>query len=151
MADYQTAGKILKGISDMFTFAITIVIVAVPEGLPLAVTISLAYSVMRMKSDGILVRNLDSPEMMGKVDEIITGKTGTLTKSEMKVDQFYAQSILIRNTRKNTLFNCELFDHVIDLISESILFNNDARIEMSDKAFYEAVGNGTEVGLIKFL
>jgi len=66
------------------------VIVAVPEGLPLAVTISLAYSVMRMKDDGILVRNLDSPEMMGKVDEIITGKTGTLTKSEMKVDQFYA-------------------------------------------------------------
>ena len=90
MADYQTAGKILKGISDMFTFAITIVIVAVPEGLPLAVTISLAYSVMRMKNDGVLVRNLDSPEMMGKVDEIITGKTGTLTKSEMKVDQFYA-------------------------------------------------------------
>ncbi len=151
MEDYQTAGKILKGISDMFTFAITIVIVAVPEGLPLAVTISLAYSVMRMKNDGILVRNLDSPEMMGKVDEIITGKTGTLTKSEMKVDQFYAQSILIRNTRKNTLFNCELFDHVIDLIQESILYNNDARIEMNDQAFYEAVGNGTEVGLIKFL
>jgi len=90
MEEYQTAGKILKGISDMFTFAITIVIVAVPEGLPLAVTISLAYSVMRMKDDGILVRNLDSPEMMGRVDEIITGKTGTLTKSDMKVDQFYA-------------------------------------------------------------
>lgn len=90
MEEYQTAGKILKGISDMFTFAITIVIVAVPEGLPLAVTISLAYSVMRMKDDGILVRNLDSPEMIGRVDEIITGKTGTLTKSDMKVDQFYA-------------------------------------------------------------
>jgi P-type E1-E2 ATPase len=90
MEEYQTAGKILKGISDMFTFAITIIIVAVPEGHPLAVTISLAYSVMRMKNDGVLVRNLDSPEMMGRVDEIITGKTGTLTKSDMKVDQFYA-------------------------------------------------------------
>ena len=74
----------------MFTYAIVIVIVAVPEGLPLAVTLSLAYSVMRMKNDGILVRNLDAPEMMGKVDEIITGKTGTLTTAEMKVDQFYS-------------------------------------------------------------
>lgn len=70
----------------MLTYSIVIVIVAVPEGLPLAITLSLAYSVMRMKKDGILVRNLDSPEEMGKVDEIITGKTGTLTKSEMKVD-----------------------------------------------------------------
>lgn len=90
IAEYQTAGHILLGISNMFTFAIAIIIVAVPEGLPLVITISLAYSVMRMKNDGLLVRNLDSPEMMGKVDEIITGKTGTLTKSEMKVDQFYA-------------------------------------------------------------
>jgi len=135
----------------MFTFAITIVIVAVPEGLPLAITISLACSVMRMKEDGILVRNLNSPEVMGRVDEIITGKTGTLTKSEMKVDQFYAQSLLIKNSRKNTLFNCELFEKVIDLIEESILFNSDARIEMDNKGYYEAVGNGTEVGLIKFL
>jgi P-type Ca2+ transporter type 2C len=70
----------------MFTYSIVIVIVAVPEGLPLAITLSLAYSVMRMKQDGILVRNLDSPETLGKVDEIITGKTGTLTKSDMKVD-----------------------------------------------------------------
>jgi magnesium-transporting ATPase (P-type) len=69
----------------------------------------------------------------------------------MKVDQFYSQSILIRNNRKNTLFNCELFDHVIDLIEESILYNNDCRIEMNDEAFWEPIGNGTEVGLIKFL
>ena len=89
-SDYRDAGHILKSISDMLTYAIVIVIVAVPEGLPLAITLSLAYSVMRMKKDGILVRNLDSPEQMGKVDEIITGKTGTLTKSEMKVDQFYS-------------------------------------------------------------
>lgn len=135
----------------MLTYSIVIVIVAVPEGLPLAITLSLAYSVMRMKKDGILVRNLESPEEMGKVDEIITGKTGTLTKSEMKVDQFYSQSLLIKNTRKNTLFNCELFPHVIDLIQESILYNCEARIEMDDKAYYVPVGNGTETGFIKFL
>jgi magnesium-transporting ATPase (P-type) len=135
----------------MLTYAIVIVIVAVPEGLPLAITLSLAYSVMRMKVDGVLVRNLDSPEEMGKVEEVVTGKTGTITKSEMKVDYFYSQSLLIKNTRKNTLFNCELFDHVIQLIQESILYNCDARIEMDDKAFYVPVGNGTETGFIRFL
>lgn len=58
---------------------------------------------------------------------------------------------MIKNTRKNTLFNCELFPHVIDLIQESILYNCEARIEMDDKAFYVPVGNGTETGFIKFL
>lgn len=58
---------------------------------------------------------------------------------------------MIKNTRKNTLFNCELFPHVIDLIQESILYNCEARIEMDDKAYYVPVGNGTETGFIKFL
>lgn len=151
IAAYRDTGLILKSISDLLTYTVVIIIVAVPEGLPLAITISLAYSVMRMKNDGILVRNLDAPEVMGRIEEIITGKTGTITKGEMKVDQFYAQSIQVRNTRKNTLFNCELFPEVINIIKESILFNNESRIEMNDKAFYEPIGNGTEVGLIKFL
>lgn len=77
--EYRETGLVLKSISDMLTYAIVIVIVAVPEGLPLAITLSLAYSVMRMKIDGVLVRNLDSPEEMGKVEEIVTGKTGTIT------------------------------------------------------------------------
>ena len=88
--EYQNAKYIIDHIAEMFTLSITIIIVAVPEGLPLAITLSLAYSVMRMRSDGVLVRNLNAPEVMGRVDEICTGKTGTLTKSEMKVDQFYS-------------------------------------------------------------
>ncbi len=90
IAAFRETGLVLKAISDMLTYTIVIVIVAVPEGLPLAITISLACSVMKMKEDGILVRNLDSPEVMGRVEEIVTGKTGTITKDEMKVDQFYA-------------------------------------------------------------
>jgi magnesium-transporting ATPase (P-type) len=153
IADYKnkTTSEIINEIVEMLTLSITIIIVAVPEGLPLAITLSLAYSVMRMKDDGVLVRNLESPEVMGRVDEIVTGKTATLTSNDMKVDSFYAQSLLIRNTRKNTLFNCELFPNVIDLIQESIVYNCEARIEMDDKAFYNPVGNGTEVGFLRFL
>jgi magnesium-transporting ATPase (P-type) len=83
---FRTPGKIMKAVGEFFTISIAVIVVAVPEGLPLTITLSLAYSVMRMKKDGILVRNLDSPEVMGRVDEIVTGKTGTMTKAEMKVD-----------------------------------------------------------------
>ena len=143
--------KTLEKICQDLTLVIIIVIVAVPEGLPMTISLSLAYSVMRMKDDGILVKNLNSPEVMGSVEEICTGKTATLTKNDMKVAQFYASSRLIKNSRKNTLFHCELDDDQIELIKESILFNCDARIEMDEVAYYVPVGNGTEVGLIKFL
>jgi Ca2+-transporting ATPase len=82
--------KYTEKIAEMFTLAIVIVMVAVPEGLPLAIVMSLAYSVMQMKDDGILVRNLTSPEVMGRVEEICTGKTSTLTTGKMRVAQFYA-------------------------------------------------------------
>ncbi len=78
-------------IISYITLAITMVIVAVPEGLPLAVSICLAYSVSRMKDDNILVKSLIAPETMGGVDCICTGKSGTLTRADMKVMAFYTQ------------------------------------------------------------
>jgi magnesium-transporting ATPase (P-type) len=69
--------------------SITIVVVAVPEGLPLAVTISLAYSVMKMKEDNNLVRRLDASETMGGADQICSDKTGTLTQNKMSVVSLY--------------------------------------------------------------
>lgn len=63
----------------------TIIVVAVPEGLPLAVTISLAYSVAEMAELGNLVRRLSASETMGGADEICTDKTGTLTQNNMTV------------------------------------------------------------------
>ncbi|KAJ4458401.1 ion-transporting P-type ATPase [Paratrimastix pyriformis] len=67
--------------------AITIVVVAVPEGLPLAVTISLAYSMRRMMQDQNLVRNLSACETMGSATNICSDKTGTLTENRMTVTQ----------------------------------------------------------------
>lgn len=147
----QDTAKVIKSVADYLTLSITIIIVAVPEGLPLAVSLSLAYSVRRMKDDQILVKNLNAPEIMGTVEEICTGKTATLTANEMKVRQFYAQNKLIHNDRKNTLLNCELEQSTLELIKEGILFNTETRIEMADNALYIPVGNGTEVGLVKFL
>lgn len=75
----------LNSLVGYIIIAITVVVVAVPEGLPLAVTISLAYSVMKMKLENNLVRKLDASETMGGANEICTDKTGTLTKNQMTV------------------------------------------------------------------
>lgn len=75
----------LNTLVNYFILSITVVVVAVPEGLPLAVTISLAYSVQKMKKENNLVRRLDASETMGGANEICTDKTGTLTKNQMTV------------------------------------------------------------------
>ncbi len=78
----------LASLSDLVRFlliGITIVVVAVHEGLPLAVTISLAYSVMKMKEENNLVRRLDASETMGGANQICSDKTGTLTQNVMTV------------------------------------------------------------------
>lgn len=69
--------------------AITVIVVAVPEGLPLAVTISLAYSVKKMMLDNNLVRHLDACETMGNATAICSDKTGTLTTNRMTVVSSY--------------------------------------------------------------
>ncbi len=79
----------LSKFTNFIIIAITVIVVAVPEGLPLAVTISLAYSVMKMKLENNLVRKLDASETMGGANEICTDKTGTLTQNKMSVKQFY--------------------------------------------------------------
>jgi P-type E1-E2 ATPase len=81
----KTLGKLV----DYLIISITIIVVAVPEGLPLAVTISLAFSVMKMKKENNLVRKLEASETMGGASEICTDKTGTLTKNQMTVMEYY--------------------------------------------------------------
>lgn len=134
-----------------FTMFITVIIVAVPEGLPMAISLSIAYSVQRMKKDGILLKDLTAPEKMGQVDEILVGKTGTLTTGDLKVTEFYVQGKTIKSKRPNTLFNIDLSEDVLSLITNSIVNNCDARIEMDHKAFYKPVGNNTDVALLSFL
>ena len=68
---------------------ITVLVVAVPEGLPLAVTISLAYAVKKMMKDNNLVRHLDACETMGNATAICSDKTGTLTTNRMTVVKCY--------------------------------------------------------------
>ena len=145
-------GAFTKKLCDAFIIALIMLVVSIPEGLPLTADISIAYSVLQMyEDDNVLVRDLQSVEQVGLITDLCLGKTGTMTTEEMEVVNFYTQNIFVLNSRKNTLFNCDLDDTIIDKIVESIVFNSSAYIEMTENSFYVPVGNGTEVSLIKWL
>ena len=80
-ANLETAGKILS----YFMVSVTLIVVAVPEGLPMSVTLSLALSMRRMLQSNNLVRKMHACETMGATTVICTDKTGTLTQNKMKV------------------------------------------------------------------
>ena len=74
---------------------VTVLVVAIPEGLPLAVTISLAYSVKKMQKENNLVKRLAACETMGGANMICSDKTGTLTTNDMKVVKFWCNGELM--------------------------------------------------------
>ncbi|CAK7346516.1 unnamed protein product [Dovyalis caffra] len=80
---------VLNAVVRIVAAAVTIVVVAIPEGLPLAVTLTLAYSMKRMMADQAMVRKLSACETMGSATVICTDKTGTLTLNQMKVTKFW--------------------------------------------------------------
>ena len=99
---------------NAFIIAVTVIVVAIPEGLPMAVTIALAYSVDKMKREHNLVKHLDKSEAMGNVNNVCTDKTGTLTKGVMQVVSFFiegqdiklTQSKINDNDLRNLVWNC---------------------------------------------
>ncbi|GFP97986.1 calcium-transporting ATPase 12 plasma membrane-type [Phtheirospermum japonicum] len=80
---------VFNSVLRIISAAVTIVVVAIPEGLPLAVTLTLAYSMKRMMADQAMVRKLSACETMGSATVICTDKTGTLTLNQMKVTKLY--------------------------------------------------------------
>lgn len=88
---------------DILIVAVTIIVVAVPEGLPLAVTIALAYSVNKMKDEQNLVRVMAACEIMGAANNICSDKTGTLTQNVMSVESLFIEDNLIDSNVKSQL------------------------------------------------
>ena len=122
--------------------AVTLIVVAVPEGLPMSVTLSLALSMKRMLETNNLVRKMHACETMGAATVICTDKTGTLTKNQMSVGecQFYAlESGRLEETA------------VSHLVEESIALNSTAYLDYNDQKKVKVVGNPTEGALLLWL
>ncbi|XP_055454035.1 plasma membrane calcium-transporting ATPase 4 isoform X1 [Psammomys obesus] len=131
-----------------FIIGVTVLVVAVPEGLPLAVTISLAYSVKKMMKDNNLVRHLDACETMGNATAICSDKTGTLTMNRMTVVQTY-----IGNTHYHEIPSPDVLPpNVLDLIVNGISINSayTSKILPPEKegGLPRQVGNKTECALL---
>ena len=113
---------------DYFMMAVTLIVMAVPEGLPMAITLSLALNMRRMLKSNNLVRKLHACETMGAVTVICTDKTGTLTQNQMQVDE-----LLPKDDNQ----------HLLDV---AIVINSTAELD-EDKA----IGNPTESALLLWL
>lgn len=114
--------------------AVTLIVVAVPEGLPMAVTLSLAYSMRRMLRTNNLVRKMHACETMGATTVICTDKTGTLTQNQMSVDEMKLYG-----------------DTPHTLLHEGVAVNSTASLDLSDLANPQVLGNPTEGALLLWL
>ena len=122
--------------------AVTLVVVSVPEGLPMAVTLSLAYSMRRMLKTNNLVRKKHACETMGATTVICTDKTGTLTQNQMRVAEtnFYGLS-------EQKLGDDEMSRE----IETGIAINSTAQLDLSDEKHPQVLGNPTEGALLLWL
>ena len=127
--------------------AITVLVVAIPEGLPLAVTLSLAFSVKKMLEDKNLVRKLHACETMGGANIIASDKTGTLTRNEMYLTHYWNFKPLdIFDPVKNLATNYKDWIHtsVRYLFEQNIAVNSQADPSKGE-------GQATELAMVKYL
>lgn len=122
--------------------AVTLIVVAVPEGLPMSVTLSLALSMRRMLETNNLVRKMHACETMGAATVICTDKTGTLTKNRMSLGDS-----LVFGLREGRIDG----SYVGRLIAEGVAVNSTAFLDYSDKQKVKVIGNPTEGALLLWL
>ncbi|EEC72600.1 hypothetical protein OsI_06071 [Oryza sativa Indica Group] len=144
----QTSVKsTIFGTIKILTIAVTIVVVAVPEGLPLAVTLTLAYSMQKMMADKALVRRLSACETMGSATTICSDKTGTLTLNQMTVVRSVVGGIKLKSPADIE----NLSPVVSSLILEGIAQNSSGSVfEPEDGSPIEITGSPTEKAILSW-
>uniref|UniRef100_A0A671S372 Calcium-transporting ATPase n=1 Tax=Sinocyclocheilus anshuiensis TaxID=1608454 RepID=A0A671S372_9TELE len=131
-----------------FIIGVTVLVVAVPEGLPLAVTISLAYSVKKMMKDNNLVRHLDACETMGNATAICSDKTGTLTMNRMTVVQAFMGDTHYKSIPESEAINPETLELLVNSISINSAYTTKILPSEKEGGLPRHVGNKTECALL---
>lgn len=134
----DTAGRILQ----YFMVAVTLIVVSVPEGLPMSVTLSLALSMRKMLKTNNLVRKMHACETMGATTVICTDKTGTLTQNRMQVYQTNFYALENQTLREN---------EISTLVREGISVNSTAYLDFMPDGQIKTLGNPTEAALLLWL
>ncbi|KAK7346904.1 hypothetical protein VNO80_21428 [Phaseolus coccineus] len=134
---------------EFFAIAVTIVVVAVPEGLPLAVTLSLAFAMKKMMNDKALVRHLAACETMGSATTICSDKTGTLTTNRMTVVKTCI-CMNIKEVSNDCTLSSELPSSALKMLLQSIFSNTGGEVVVNKKGKREILGTPTESALLEF-
>lgn len=137
---------IFNDLTQIFIIGVTIIVVAVPEGLPLAVTLSLAYATIQMLKDNNLVRHLNACETMGNATAICSDKTGTLTMNVMTVVEGKVFENDLDKINDYVIDkNFDNFQHLVNCIN----INSEAyEIERNGKKTF--VGSKTDIALLEY-
>lgn len=140
------SAQFIQNLLDAFIVAVTIVVVSVPEGLPLAVTLSLALNMRRMARDNILVRTLAASETLGAVTVIASDKTGTLTLNRMRVHSVWTPE------SGEEVASGKCFRSSDERLRSCLLaVNSTAHLEEKSPGTFDYIGNPTEGALLFWL
>ncbi|XP_048442420.1 probable calcium-transporting ATPase 9, plasma membrane-type isoform X2 [Pyrus x bretschneideri] len=149
MKDWSS--KDAQKLLNYFSTAVIIIVVAVPEGLPLAVTLSLAFAMKKLMSDKALVRHLSACETMGSATCICTDKTGTLTTNHMVVNKIWVcneTKTITSNENNDELKSAS--EGVHNLLLQSIFLNTSAEVVKGEDGKNSIIGTPTETAIIEF-
>ncbi|KAF9604718.1 hypothetical protein IFM89_009154 [Coptis chinensis] len=141
-----SGSRVVDDVVKIVTIAVTIVVVAVPEGLPLAVTLTLAYSMRKMMADKALVRRLSACETMGSATTICSDKTGTLTLNQMAAVESYIGGKKIDLSDYSRL----LSPTASSLLVEGVAQNTTGSVFTSEGGEVEISGSPTEKAILSW-
>ena len=167
-AVFISNASLLK-MTEVVIIALIILIVAIPEGLPLAVSLAMALSTDKLKKDNILIKNIESIQKCAMVHDICISKTGCLTDADMVVAKYQIGNNAQTNDHVREIpyydsfvTRLEVSQDIINIMIEAMIANSDVRIEIAERRVedvdnyetefvYEPCGQELEVALIKFL
>ena len=144
--DWHQGMEVVQIVLKYFMMAVTLIVVSVPEGLPMSVTLSLALNMRRMLATNNLVRKMHACETMGAVTVICTDKTGTLTQNKMQVYELVTSDELRATSNKLQATS----DHSSPL-TDNMAINSTAFLERKGEGELIPIGNPTEGALLLWL
>ncbi|XP_027721213.1 plasma membrane calcium-transporting ATPase 1-like, partial [Vombatus ursinus] len=148
---YGCTSVYIKYFIKFFIIGMTIFVVTVPEGLPLVLTLSLAYSVKKMMKDKNLVRHLDACETIANATTICLDKTGTLTMNRMTVVQAYIGGTHYQKLPKTNSIPGAILEYLLKGITVNCSYTSNIILPKDGKKSVQQIGNKTECALLGFL
>ncbi|KAK3418387.1 hypothetical protein EUGRSUZ_H04343 [Eucalyptus grandis] len=139
-------GDVIKAVVHIVSTTVTIAVVAIPEGLPLAGTLTLTYSLKHMMGDNSMVRKLSACETMGSATTICTDKTGTLTMNEMRVTEFWMgkEQVSVDASRK-------MAASILEVLLQGIGLNTTGTVQKRPSVSVpEILGSPTEKAILSW-